>query len=131
SLIIVDRRRRVWRPKVYASVIAGWIPVLFYLPFIWAQKGGTAWMGRPGPSAILDPFFPGLHLYFALSALVALAVVGGAGRWNVPAPADQHAEGPLVPLWPSHLLVLACAFLAVPYLLCAISWAGLPLLADR
>jgi hypothetical protein len=131
SLIVRDRSFRVWRPKVYASVIAGWIPILFYLPLIWRQRGGTPWLQHTGPGTIFNPFTPGLHLYFAICALVALAVIGGVGRWNAPAPAGQPAGGPLVPLRQSHLLVLACAFLAIPYLLLAILWAGLPLLLDR
>lgn len=131
SLIIRDRSFRVWRPKVYASVIAGWIPILFYLPFIWGQRGGAPGLQHIGPGTIFNPFTPGLHLYFAICALVALAVIGGVEKWNAPEPAGQPAGGPLVPLRQSHLLVLACAFLFLPYLLLVILWAGLPLLLDR
>src|ERR1035437_1001157 len=131
SLLIRDWALRAWRPKVYLSVLAGWLPVLFYAPMIWSQRGATSWMPRPGRIAIFSPFNLGLHAYFVLCAFAGLVAVAFLRKHYNASLSDaalgNHAE---TKEW-LHLVILAFTFLAVPYCLLLVSWAGLPLLLDR
>jgi hypothetical protein len=132
SLLIADRSLRVWRPKVYLSVVAGCLPLLLYARFIWLQRYATAWLGPPGPGAAFNPVDLGLHAYFVLCALAGLVAVALLRRkhWSSSlsgAASGNRAENNM----PLHLVILAFAFLAVPYGLLLVSWAGLPLLLDR
>lgn len=126
SLIVRDRMVGVWRPKVYSSVLAGWLPIPFFLPLIRSQKVGTGWIPRPGPTALFTPFRPDIDAYFVLFALgvvAALALVGRSRAAGLGSASSIAGWRPLV--------VLAMFFLAVPYGLLLITWAGFPLLLDR
>ncbi|HSH96542.1 MAG TPA: glycosyltransferase family 39 protein [Roseimicrobium sp.] len=135
SLLLTDRARQVWRPRVYASLLLGWIPVLFYLPMIWQQRSATGWARRPGITAAFHPVDFAFDGYFVAMIAAVLAglviwrrqrsVSGGVSREQMPTrPADTGESA--LPLY-----VLSAAFLAVPYGFLLISWAGLPLLMDR
>lgn len=131
ALFIRDKAFSVSRPKVYFSVIAGWLPVLFYLPIIWAQKGEAGLINAPLAGAILHPFDSGLDIYFVFCALAGLFVITAIEKRNGH-PADRESSGNMSPFLNGiHLLILSFAFLLVPYLLLFISWAGMPVLANR
>lgn len=129
SLLVTDRSLRIWRPKVYLSVMAGWLPLLLYAPMIATARGATSWIPRPGLSAALAPFHPAFDLYFvgcAIAGLVAVAVLQGRGK------SSEAASGhPGETKQTRHLIIIGFAFLAVPYELLLISWVWVPLLLDR
>jgi hypothetical protein len=128
AFVLRDLRVTTWRPKVYLSVIAGWFPVVLCLPFILAIGSAPKWIPKPGPTAAFHPFDPGLEVapvYFIFAALAVLA----AWRWF----RGDRAEEPRESTAPSdsHLILLAALFLAVPYGVLALTWAGMPTLIDR
>lgn len=131
SLVIRDRVVSLWRPAVYASVLAGWLPLLFYAPIMVGQKGEAGLIGRPHAGAILHTFDLRLDLYFVFCALAGLAVLSGIQQKR------QHAPNgglPTVRFWPSggtHLIILAFVFLLVPYVLLLITWTAVPVLVGR
>jgi hypothetical protein len=129
ALVTRDYGTRTWRPKVYFSVIAGWLPVVLCLPFIFTQNGTPAWIPIPPPTTIFHPFNPGIDFqsaYFVFFGLAILAALAGLERARSRKTAIWSTTGV-----PWHLMLLACLFLAVPYVVLAISWAGRPMLVDR
>src|SRR5215467_1257270 len=131
ALIIRDYSLGLWRPKVYLSVLAGWLPMLFYAPLILSQKDATKWLRVPGLGAIFNPIHLGIEAYFVLFAfagLVAIALLRQHhSSGSIGAASESHAEKKDF----LHLVILAFTFLAVPYGLLIISWAGFPLLHPR
>lgn len=126
ALVIRDRIVGLWRPKVYLSVLCGWIPTIFCLPLILEQQGTPAWIKKPGGTAIFYPFDAGIDAhatYFVLFGLAALSVLAFR-RSNQDQSRGSHSA-------PLHLAILALLFLAVPYGVLLISWTLRPLLVDR
>jgi hypothetical protein len=131
SLIIRDRVVGVRRPRVYLSVVAGWLPLLFYAPIMWGQRSEAGLISPPLAGAILHPFDPGLDIYFVFCALAGLFVITSIGKPNKYA-SNSRSSGSIVLFSKEiHLLILSFGFLLVPYVLLFISWAGMPLLLDR
>lgn len=129
ALLIRDLGAKVWRPKVYLSVIAGWLPVAFCIPFILTQTGTPTWIPVPPPTTIFHPFNawidPNISYFVFFGLSIITAMVGyersRTGKITIQTPGNL----------PWHLVLLACAFLAVPYAVLILSWAGKPLLVDR
>lgn len=130
ALVLRDRFLKLWRPKVYLSILVGWIPVLFYLPFLLVQKVATKFTIKQGPTQAFQPFDAGVdtnRTYFVLGALAVLLVVALLRQSG----ARKMDEKTLVPRKETslHLALVAVAFLAVPYEILAVSLTGVaPLL---
>jgi hypothetical protein len=131
SLLIRDRAVGAWRPAVYLSVMAGWLPLILYAPLIWSQRGATRWMPETHVSAALDPVGLGLHPYVLFCSFAGLAAItflkryGSQSRDAVISGDRPRVEKRL------HLIILGFAFLAVPYVMLIFSLAGVPVLLER
>ncbi len=112
-------------------MLAGWVPMLFYAPLISSQRGATSWMRVRGLGAIFNPFHLGIDAYFVLFAFAGLVAVVFLRKYRYGGSSGATSESHSEKERSVHLVILAFTFLAVPYGLLMVSWAGLPLLLDR
>src|SRR5260370_37103795 len=111
AFVLRDHFVGVRRPKVYASVLAGWFPVFLCLPLIRSiGTSAVAWIPKPPRTAIFHPFNPGIDLYHSYFVLFAMAVLAGLSRIGQ----NKERVATLDPP-PFHHLLIAALFLAVPY----------------
>jgi hypothetical protein len=106
--------------------------MILYAPSIWSQRGANAaWLPRPGLYAALDPVDLGLHPYVLFCVFAGLTTITflrrycGRGRGTSFFGGQPPVEEGL------HVIVLGFVFLAAPYALLILSWAGSPLLLSR
>lgn len=128
AVFVRDRVLGAWRPKVWLSIVLGWFPVLLCLPFLLTMKDVSRWIRKPGPAAAFHPFDAGIGVdtaYFVLAGFVALLVMEAIRRSS----AKDEPREPFSP--PLHLVLVAALFVAEPYGLLALSWAGKPMLIER
>jgi hypothetical protein len=95
--ILADLWQRRWRPAVYASVVAGWLAFLPWLPIFRHQAeifGHESWIPVPSINDLLDAFSHKVNLPLALILIVGFALLNrrpSTGRALRPQTPPQEA----------------------------------------
>jgi hypothetical protein len=136
AFIIRDRLLTVFRPKVYLSVLLGWLSLIPYVPMFFNQADAgnpRAWIPMPGLKSLISSLIPSVSPFFSL--VIVFVLIASIIQFVPMAAESRHA-------WLSEqrlsksaveasLLVLACLCIAVPAGVWIISRTVKPLFVDR
>lgn len=95
--LMADARQRRWRPFVYASVVAGWLAFLPWLPIFRHQTGifqHASWIPIPTVTDLLEAFTHKVNLPLALIIIIGFVLLSGrqrAGKMPRPQTSGQEA----------------------------------------
>ena len=134
AFIIRDRFFDVWRPRVYLSVILGWLSLLPYIPtFLNQADAGNprVWIPLPGLNTLALLLVPSASPF--LSVVIVLVLMASAIRFVFRTIHSQNERLPEEQATATEvsLRMLAFLFLAVPLLVWIVSRTVKPLFVPR
>lgn len=131
SFVLVDRALTRFRPRVYLSLLAGWLFLVPLIPTIVEQSNNAAkWFSVPSRSRFFNYLlFSSLSLHIIIAFCIAAAFLRVIEAFYKDH--DKASKDNFYRISEAWLFVLAAAFLAVPFLALLISTTVKPILNDR
>jgi Dolichyl-phosphate-mannose-protein mannosyltransferase len=138
SHIVIDRYLKIFRPKLYLSIVLSWISLILYIPsFLNQADAGNprTWIPIPVLKDLIDLLIFTPSSFLKLVILPLLILVSGLSiifyKTEEPQTSEQERQNQQNLDAEKHILIFSYAFIVVPVLIWIISRTVKPIFIDR